>query len=123
MRAIRARLKRSESGQVLVEYAGTIWLVVLAALAAWELALIGWTAVTAANAARTAARAYSRVGDQTLAVQDAHDSLSGDGFSKGTRVWFVGERAYVQVRIPIVLPWLPSPLPPITQTADMPSTG
>lgn len=124
LRRGQSKAVRGEHGQVLVEFAGSIWLVLLAALAAWELALIGWTAVAGANAARTTARAYSRVGDQVQAVQDGKASLQGDGLAgAGASVTVTGETATVIVRVPIVLPWIQSPLPPIVQTADIPRTG
>ena len=62
-RDIHAPRRAGEEGQVAIEFLGTIFLVLLAGLLAWQLALAGWSAVGAANAARTAARAYSRTGD------------------------------------------------------------
>ena len=125
-RAVRPRRRRSApvgcAGQASVEFAASIWLVILAALAAWQLALAGWSAVGAANAARTAARAYSRTGNQGSAASDGHQSLSGDGLDTGSTISFAGGTAKVVVRIPIVIPGIPSPVR-ITDTADMPSTG
>jgi Flp pilus assembly protein TadG len=116
------RLLRSQSGQATVEFAGAIWMVLLAGLAAWQLALAGWSAVGAANAARTAARAYSRVGDEVQAAKDAHQSLQGDGLAAGSNVTISGGTATVVVKIPLVFPGIASPIP-ITETADMPYTG
>jgi hypothetical protein len=116
------RALRSQSGQATVEFAGAIWLVVLVALAAWQLALAGWSAVGAANAARTAAREYSRVPNQAQAVSDAYASLASDGLHAGSNVSISGGTATVVVKIPFVFPGIPSPIP-ITETADMPSTG
>ncbi|MFZ0039833.1 MAG: TadE/TadG family type IV pilus assembly protein [Solirubrobacteraceae bacterium] len=112
----------SAVGQASVEFGASIGLVIIAALAAWQLALAGWTAVSAENAARTAARAYSRSGDQGSAATDAHESLQGDGLDTGAKISFDGGTAKVVVKIPIVVPGIPSPVH-ISDTADMPSTG
>jgi hypothetical protein len=117
------RRLRSASGQATVEFAGTIWLVGLAALAAWQLALAGWSAVGAANAARTAAREYSRVSNATQAQQDATQSLQGDGLGAGSSVTVNANGiTTVIVKVPLVFPGIPSPIK-ITESADMPSTG
>lgn len=115
-------MMRSQTGQATIEFAGTIGMVLVAALAAWQLALAGWSAVGAANAARTAARAYSRTSDDSAAVADGKQSLRGDGLGPGSSVRINGQTATVIVKIPIVFPGIASPIP-ITETADMPSTG
>ncbi len=119
MRRVRVR---SSAGQATVEFAGAIWLVIFAALAAWQLALAGWSAVGAANAARTTARAYSRVADQASAVNDGQQSLQGDGLAAGSSISLANGTATVIVKIPIVFPGISSPIP-IKETAAMPSTG
>jgi hypothetical protein len=112
---------RSESGQATVEFSAMmIWLTV-AALFAWQLGLVAWSYVSATNAARTAARLYSRTGDSKTAVADTKSSLSGI-ISQGADVHFEGEKAVVKVDIPIVFPGLTSGLK-ATGDADMPHTG
>lgn len=107
-----------------IEFAGTAWLLILAGLIAWELALIGWSAVSASNAARTAARVYSKSGNAAGAEADGRQSLAGNGFKPDTSsVSVAGETANVTVNIPILIPELiTSPLP-IHESATLPGTG
>lgn len=120
MSAVRLR---AQDGQVAIEFLGTIFLVLIAALVAWELALGGWAAVGAANAARTAARAYSRTGDVSSAEADGRDSLSGDGLGTGASVVVSGGKATVTVDVPLVVPGFASPLQLPAATAVIPYTG
>lgn len=115
----------SEAGQATVELGASLWLVILAALAAWQLALAGWAAVGAANAARTAARAYSRTGDSVSARADGHQSLQGEGLDSKSSITIAGETTHVTVRIPLLFPGFAWPVRPMqfTAKADMPSTG
>jgi hypothetical protein len=120
-----ARRLRSERGQVAIEMLGTTGLLLLAALAAWQLALVGWSAVGAANAARTAARSYSKTGDASSAQADGKQALKDDFLSSGSSVNVSGTteaRADVVVRVPIVVPGVDSPIT-IPASADMPKTG
>ncbi len=114
---------RSESGQSTVEFAGTILWLVLAALFAWQLALVGWTAVSAGDAARTAARLHSRGADDTTAAAAGRGSLSGKGLAGGATVTTQGDSWSVRVPIPLVLPGLHPLHLAITETATMPETG
>ena len=111
----------SESGQATIEFtAMTFWLV-LAAVFAWQLGLVAWSFVSATNAARTAARLYSRTGDTQQAKDDARKSLSGV-LSSGANVWFDGDTAKVQVSIPVLIPGLHTGLV-ANGDAEMPHTG
>jgi hypothetical protein len=112
---------RSQSGQSTVELSGTLVWLLIAALFAWQLALAGWTAVSAANTARTVARLYSREQDLGHARQEGFSSLSSDGLGTGARVSFDGRTWTVTAKIPIVFPGIAGL--PITQTATMPVTG
>jgi hypothetical protein len=115
-----ARL-RSESGQSTIEFGGMIVWLLIAAVFAWQLALAGWTAVSAGNAARTAARMWSRDGDWHTAGEQALNS----GLRKNAHIWMEGEQVKVNVPIPVVFPGLLPLKPPlsITESADMPHTG
>jgi hypothetical protein len=122
---------RSEQGQVAIEMLGTTGLLLLAALVAWQLALAGWSAVGAANAARTAARSYSRTGDVASAEADGRQALREDFLLHGSSVQVTettdasgisDARAAVSVSIPIIVPGLDSPIT-IPASADMPKTG
>jgi hypothetical protein len=112
---------RSQSGQSIVEMGGTLTWLLIAALCAWQLALAGWTAVSAANTARTVARLYSREQDESQATQEGYSSLSSDGLGAGASVRLQGNTWYVTAKIPIVFPGIAGL--PITQTAAMPVTG
>jgi TadE-like protein len=112
---------RSESGQATLELAGTTLWLLLAALFAWQMGMIGWTWASTANAARTAARLYSRTGDSTAAADDGKKSLNAV-LRGGAQVWFDGDTAEARVDIPLVLPGLPSGLH-ISEHAEMPQTG
>lgn len=109
---------------------GTTGLLLLVALVAWQLALVGWSAVAGANAARTAARAYSRTGDATSAQADGMQSLQNDGLGAGSSVDVgIGSdgtsdaHAHVVVRVPMLVPeFLKSPIK-IPSDADIPRTG
>ena len=110
-----------ESGQATVEFAGmAIWITV-AALFVWQAGVVAWSFVSATNAARTAARLYSRTGDTNQAIDDARKSLSGV-LSKGANIRFNGDTAEVDVKIPLFLPGLQ---PGLTAhgDAEMPHTG
>jgi Flp pilus assembly protein TadG len=112
---------RSQTGQATVEFSGMIVWLLLAALCAWQLGLVGWSYASAENAARTAARMYSRVGDTTVAESDGKQSLSGI-LQSGSKVWFEGDVARVQIKIPAVLPGLSSGLS-MYGRAELPHTG
>jgi hypothetical protein len=116
---------RSQSGQSTVELAGTIFWLFLAALFAWQLALAGWTAVSATNAARAASRLESRGATEAQAEKAGYDSLSGKGLRDGAKVNVnpSTDQADVSVKIPIVFPGLASLGLRIPATATMPRTG
>jgi Flp pilus assembly protein TadG len=113
--------KRSESGQATIEFAGmTLWLAV-AAMFVWQAGLVAWSFISATNAARTAARLYSRTGDKGQAIDDAKKSLSG-ALSGDARIWFSGDTAEVRVKIPLFLPGLHPGLE-ANGDAKLPHTG
>jgi Flp pilus assembly protein TadG len=116
---------RSESGQSTVEFAGTLFWLLLAALFALQLAVAGWTAVSATNAARAAARLESRGATVSQAEKAGMDSLSGKGLSDHASVVVnasTGE-ADVNVRIPPVFPGIQLLHLAIPAHATMPRTG
>lgn len=112
-----------ERGQSTVEFAAGLWVLIAAALIAWQLALVGWSANAAANAARTAARAYSRIGDAGAAADDGVRALANDGFgTKAVKVSFTGNEADVSLRMPVIVPWIQIPVT-LSAHATMPHTG
>ncbi|HET6868634.1 MAG TPA: hypothetical protein VFH80_22165 [Solirubrobacteraceae bacterium] len=112
---------RSQAGQAIIELGGTLVWLLIAALFAWQLALVGWTFVSAANTARTVARLYSREQDAGHAKQEGLDSLGSDGLGKNASVNFDGTKWIVTADIPIILPGIAGL--PITRTAAIPNTG
>lgn len=122
--------RRFERGQVAIEMVGTMWLILLAGLVAWELALVGWSAVGAANAARTAARAYSRTADAASATTLGHTALQNDYLDSSSTVAVSDKSvdglssayAHVVVRVPMIVPGWDSPIT-IPASADIPKTG
>jgi Flp pilus assembly protein TadG len=112
------------SGQSSIEFAAGIWVLLAAAVIAWQLALVGWTANVEANAARTAARAYSRTSDKSEATKAGMNGMSSDGFNpKSVTIVFTGDEARVSVQMPLIVPWLHVPLTLPPARATMPSTG
>ena len=109
---------------------GTTWLLLLAGLVAWELALVGWSAVGAASAARTAARDYSRTGDAAGATTLGHTALRNDYLDTNSTVAVSDKSvnglsaadAHVVVRVPMIVPGWDSPIT-IPASADIPKTG
>ena len=120
---------RSESGQSTVEFAGTIVWLLLAGLFALQLALAGWTVVSAGNAARTAARLVSRGDNQ----QDARDAgikgLAARGLAGGNITFTTGpsggDQAIANVPIPAVFPGIELVFRHMnfTESAEIPPTG
>jgi hypothetical protein len=107
---------RSERGATSVELLGMISLLLLAALAAMQLLLAGWAVTSASNAARAGSRAEALGGDGERAAIEA---LSGP-LRDGANAEVVGERATVEVRVPVVLPGLSREDLEISRTAELP---
>ena len=118
---LRREPVRSETGQATIEFAAMTFWLVLAAVFAWQLGLVAWSFVSATNAARTAARLYSRTGDTQQAIDDAKKSLSGI-LSSGANVRFQGDQAQVDVQIPLFIPGIHPGLV-AHGDAEMPHTG
>jgi hypothetical protein len=92
--------KRSERGQASVETVAVLPFVILAALAAWQMALAGHTLWLAAGAARVAARADTVGADPGRAARSALPASMERGLSVQRRREG-GIR--VQVRVPLLL--------------------
>jgi Flp pilus assembly protein TadG len=114
----------SQRGQSTVEFAAGIWVLLAAGLIAWQLALVAWTANAEANAARTAARDYSRTSNEVDAVKAGVNGLSSDGYDpKAVKVTFSGAQANVTIQMPLIVPWIHIDLPLPAAHATMPQTG
>ena len=121
---------RSESGQSTVEFAGSIVWLLLAGLFALQLAVVGWSAVSAGNAARTAARLVSRGDSQTDASQTAVQGLADRGLTGDIRFQTDsasgGNEAFAHVNIPPIFPGVTLLFNHnfgVTEHAEMPPTG
>ena len=93
---------RRQTGQASIETVALLPVLLLAALACWQAVLVGWTAVSAAHAARAAARAQM-VGD---APQTAAKSALPGSMRAGLTVHSDAQRVHVRVRVPAVIPGL-----------------
>jgi Flp pilus assembly protein TadG len=96
------RRLRDESGQASIEFAGSVFLIVLVALAMWQGLIVMWTFNQASNAARTAARVETRDGDTRKAARNALPKV----LRNKLKVDIQGEQVSVGVRIPIFIPGL-----------------
>lgn len=87
----RVARRRDERGAAALEVAGVAPLVILGALVALQFGVAGWTVVSAHEAARDGARAYSLGADPRAAAEGAlpgimtvgggGGSLSGEGYT------------------------------------------
>jgi hypothetical protein len=89
-----------EHAQASVETAVLVPLLLALALACWQALLVGWTAVSAAHAARAGARAVL-VGDDPRPAAAA--ALSGT-MRDGLRLDRDGARLRVRVAVPAIVP-------------------
>jgi Flp pilus assembly protein TadG len=96
------RRLRDETGQASIEFAGSVFLIVLVALAMWQGLIVMWTFNQASNAARTAARVETRDGDTRKAARNALPKV----LRNKLKVDIQGEQVSVGVRIPIFIPGL-----------------
>lgn len=111
-----ARRADAESGTAAVEFIGALPWMILAALVAWQLLLIGAAASAAENAARNGSRAASTGGQ---AAEAAVDSLPG-WLQDGSTVEVAGTRVGVTLEVPIVAPILRSSRFVIERGAEFP---
>jgi hypothetical protein len=93
---------RRQRGQASIETVALLPVLLLAALACWQAVLVGWTAVSAAHAARAAARA-ELVGDPP---RPAATAALPDSMRAGLALRSDGQAVHVQVRVPAVIPGL-----------------
>ncbi len=95
--------REREAGQASVSLIAVVPGLIVAALAAIQFALAGHAALSAANAARAAARASYTGADPTAAARAAlPDALAGEA-----RVLRRDDRMEVEVAAPRALPFLP----------------
>lgn len=109
-----------ERGFTSVEFTGVLPLLALAALVAWQLGLIAYTATSTTSAARTAARVQMRGGDPGRAARMALDPALRAGLSR-PRV--TGGTVSLRVRVPILVPGLDADRFAVRRSATFPQEG
>ncbi len=91
-------------------------LLVLAALAAWQMLLVAYSATSAENAARAASRVIALSGDPARTARSTLPAALRHGVSEDT----TGTRATVHVRVPIIVPGVDSGTLTVTRSAELP---
>ena len=115
---MRARL-RCERGQAATELLGMLPWLLLSIMLIWQGLLAGWAYTQASNAARTASRVHAR---STLADPEkaARNAVSRP-LRRGMRFELRGDRATVQLRIPILVPGISTDRLRAKRSAELPS--
>jgi pilus assembly protein CpaE len=99
----QARQRSDESGQASVDLVAALPFLILGVAVAMQLALVGFTAWSAGNAARAAARAAYVGSDPAAAARAALPAtLAGEA-----RVETAGEAIEVELAVPRLIPLLP----------------
>ena len=106
-----------DRGAAALEVAGTVPILLLSALVALQIGVVGWTVVETGEAAQAGARAES-VGDSPeVAVRDSLSGMLEPSRSAGILTGGDGYRYTVEVEIPTVLPFS---LGSVTRSVEMP---
>ena len=92
-----------EAGQASAELMGMMIWLLLVTLIVWQVCLAAWTYTQVSNAARTGSRVEGRGGDGEKAAKNA---LSDPLRKTIQRIKVDGEKATVEVRIPLLIPGL-----------------
>lgn len=92
-----------ESGQASAELMGMMVWLLLVTVIVWQVCLAAWTYTQVSNAARTASRVEGRGGDGEKAAKNA---LSDPLRKTVERIRIDGEKATVEVRMPLLVPGL-----------------
>ena len=105
----------AERGSASVELLGMLPLLLLAALAAWQLLLVACTVTAAQDAARTGSRAAGLGANGAAQAVGALPAWLRPGASVSG-----GQRLEVRVRVPIVLPGFTTDSLTVRGTAELP---
>ena len=92
-----------EAGQASAELMGMLGWLLLVTLIVWQVCLAAWTYTQVSNAARTGSRVEGRGGDGEKAAKNA---LSDPLRKTVQKIKVDGEKATVEVRIPLLIPGL-----------------
>ncbi|WP_338749347.1 TadE/TadG family type IV pilus assembly protein [Janibacter alittae] len=108
---------RRERGAAALEVAGTLPVLLLSAMIALQVGVVGWTVVETGEAARAGARAEATGGNPKTAVQESLGGTLEPRTSHGTLTAGDGYQYTVEVEIPTVLPFS---LGSVTRSVEMP---
>jgi hypothetical protein len=114
--SVRVNL-RSDRGQASVELLGMLPFLLLAAMCAWQLLLVGYAVTSAENAARAASRVEARGGDGAKAAK----RVVGGPLRKGIKTDLDGTKATVRVRVPLLVPGVSSDSLAVSRDAELPN--
>lgn len=119
----QGRKRRGERGAMTIEFVGTIFIVLMMLMIAWQ-AFLGMHALTQANsAARDAARAVTLGHDGRTAGKQALSRSLQSGSEVTCSQIAGGVTCRAQVKIPSILGDRFSSMPSITRSATMPRSG
>jgi len=107
--------RRSQRGSASVELLGMLPLLLIAALAAWQLLLVACTVTATQDAARTGSRAAGLGGNGAAAAVGALPAWLRSGATASG-----GPRVDLRVRVPIVLPGLTNDALTVRRSAELP---
>ena len=109
-------MRRGERGTVTIELVGILpWLFILA-FAVWQILLLAYTANAAENAARSGSRAEGLGKD---GVEVAEASLPS-WLREGSKIEINGERAVVELKVPVIVPAIRIDALTIARDAELP---
>lgn len=109
-----------ERGAAALEVVGTLPILLLSAMAAFQMGVAGWTVVETGEAAQAGARAESLGEDPKTAVRESLGGMLEPSRSIGQLTGGDGYRYTVEVKIPTVMPFS---VGSVTRSVEMPVTG
>lgn len=123
--------RRAERGSSSVELLGFMPLLLIAALAGWQLLIAAATVTAAENAARTGSRVATRGGGASEAaiealpewLRDAAEAERGPGEGCDDDETGKGTRVAVCIKVPIVMPGITVDSVEIMRDAELPPSG
>lgn len=107
---------RDQRGQAAIEFVGLLPLLLVAAMFAWQILIVGYTATSTTNAARTASRVATRDGDAEKAATEALPGV----LREGAKAKVDGTRVTLEVAVPILMPGVRAGSWKITKAAELP---
>lgn len=106
-----------ERGAAALEVVGTLPILLLSAMVAFQIGVVGWTVVETAEAAQAGARAKTTGGSPDVAVRESLGGTLKPSSLVGELTGAGGYRYTVEVEVPTVVPVLS--LGSVTRSAEM----